>query len=404
MVTKVGEEISGENGFHDYSVNLLVQHGRRQGYLTRKDIYDCIPDAEFDEELYEEILEALAEGGVEYLEEGPEEDAENGEPGEEDDSEEGQNPDEISRGNESEVDILEQIEAGDMVSLYIREAARVPLLKGEEEVELAQRIELCRLAQQELARGKVNRNRQKELRRLIQEGQQARERLIRANTRLVISVAKKYNNRGLPFLDLIQEGNIGLMRAVKNYDYRKGFKFSTYATWWIRQAISRALAEQSRTIRLPVHMSDQVNRMRRVQGQLQQDLGRAPSREELADALEVSTEKVDQLIGAGRQPVSLQTPVGEDEDEVLGDLIEDVGAPNPEESIAELMSNADLRERLEALPPRELQVLQLRYGLEGEEPLTLSEIGRRMGVTRERARQLEAQALKRLRDPDAADE
>jgi RNA polymerase primary sigma factor len=404
MVTRIEEETGGDANFHDYAVNLLVEHGRRQGHLTRGDIYDCIPDAEYDEELYEDILEALEEAGVEYLEEGPDEGLENGEPGEEDFSEEDPAPGEFIPEKNTEVDVLEQIEAGDMVSLYIREAARVPLLKAEEEVELAQRIELCRLAQQELTRGKVSQNRQKELRRIIQEGQRAREHLIRANTRLVISVAKKYNHRGLPFLDLIQEGNIGLMRAVKNYDYRKGFKFSTYATWWIRQAISRALAEQSRTIRLPVHMSDQVNRMRRVQVQLQQDLGRAPSREELADALEVSTEKVDQLMGVGRQPVSLQTPVGEDEDEVLGELIEDADAPNPEESIAELMSNEDLRERLEALPPRELLVLQMRYGLEGEEPLSLSEIGRRLGVTRERARQLEAQALNRLRNPDAAEE
>jgi RNA polymerase primary sigma factor len=399
MVQKTKEEMAGGNNFHEYSVNLLVEHGLRKGRLTREDIYDCIPDAEYDEELYEEILEALREAGVEYQDEDPES-QENGQPGEEDFAEEDQEPVDSSLKSDSTVDILEQIEAGDMVSLYIREAARVPLLKAEEEVELAQRIELCRLAQQELGRGKVSQNRQKELRRIIQEGQVARERLIRANTRLVISVAKKYNNRGLPFLDLIQEGNIGLMRAVKNYDYRKGFKFSTYATWWIRQAISRALAEQSRTIRLPVHMSDQVNRMRRVQGQLHQDLGRTPSREELAEALDVSTEKVDQLIGVGRTPISLQTPVGEDEDEVLGDLIEDAASPDPEESTSELMMNADLWERLETLPPRELQVLQMRYGLKGEEPLSLSEIGRRLGVTRERARQLEAQALKRLRDPE----
>jgi RNA polymerase primary sigma factor len=399
MVQKTKEEMAGGNNFHEYSVNLLVKHGLRKGRLTREDIYDCIPDAEYDEELYEEILEALRVAGVEYQEEDPE-GQENGQRDEEDFAEEDQEPVDSGSKRDATVDILEQIEAGDMVSLYIREAARVPLLKAEEEVELAQRIELCRLAQQELGRGKVSQNRQKELRRIIQEGQVARERLIRANTRLVISVAKKYNNRGLPFLDLIQEGNIGLMRAVKNYDYRKGFKFSTYATWWIRQAISRALAEQSRTIRLPVHMSDQVNRMRRVQGQLHQDLGRTPSREELAEALDVSTEKVEQLIGAGRTPISLQTPVGEDEDEVLGDMIEDAASPDPEESTSELMMNADLRERLETLPPRELQVLQMRYGLEGEEPLSLSEIGRRLGVTRERARQLEAQALKRLRDPE----
>jgi RNA polymerase primary sigma factor len=190
------------------------------------------------------------------------------------------------------------------------------------------------------------------------------------------------------------------MRAIRNYDYRRGYKFSTYATWWIRQAISRAVAEQSRTIRLPEYLSGQINRMLRAQGQLQQQLGRAPSREELAENLGVPGEKVDQMMDVVRQPISLQKPIGEDEEEMLGDVIADVGAPDPEESALQVMMNEDLRRQIETLPPREQQVLKLRFGLSGDEPLTLSEVGRRMGITRERARQLEAQAIERLRNPD----
>jgi RNA polymerase primary sigma factor len=298
---------------------------------------------------------------------------------------------------------IEGIEADDMVRLYVREASQVPLLTTHEEIILAQRIERCRQAQEEMKLGKVDPERKKLLLRYTDDGKNAREHLIRANARLVISVAKRYTNRGLPFLDLIQEGNIGLMRAIRNYDYHRGFKFSTYATWWIRQAVTRALAEQSRTIRLPVHVSDQVNRILREQAQLQQRMGRLPTSEELAEALGITPAKVEQILDVIRQPLSLQAPVGEDEEETLGNLIEDVEAPNPEEATLQLMTNEDLEKQLETLPPRELQVLQLRYGLEGEDPMTLNEVGRRMGITRERARQLEAQALNRLRHPGKRD-
>ncbi|NLG73257.1 MAG: sigma-70 family RNA polymerase sigma factor [Chloroflexi bacterium] len=294
---------------------------------------------------------------------------------------------------------LDGIETDDMVRLYVREAARVSLLTAEEEIELAQRIERGKMAQEELARGKVGPKRMQELRLLIEDGWNAREHLIRANARLVISVAKKYIGRGVPFLDLIQEGNIGLMRAAKKFDYHRGFKFSTYATWWIRQAVTRALAEQSRTIRLPVYMGDQVNRMLREQHALQQRLGRKPTRTELAEALEVPVEKIDMMMEVVQQPLSLQTPIGEDEEETLGDFIPDDTGSDPEESAMDSIVNQDLYRMLETLPPRERLVLQLRFGLQDGEALTLNEVGRRMGITRERARQLEAQALQRLRNP-----
>jgi RNA polymerase primary sigma factor len=296
-------------------------------------------------------------------------------------------------------DDLESIDTDDMVRIYLKEAARIPLLTAEEEVLLAQRIERCRQAQQELAESQVPPDRREKLRQLVQDGRTAREHMIRANARLVVSVAKKYIGRGLPFLDLIQEGNIGLMRAIRNYDYKRGFKFSTYATWWIRQAVTRALAEQSRTIRLPVHMSDQVSRMRRVQHELQQKLGRAPTTEDLAEAMGMLPDKVSQIMQMVRQPISLQTPIGEDQEEVLGDMIEDEATPNPEESTLRGVESELLKQGLETLPPRELMVLQLRYGLSGEEPMSLSVVGERMGITRERARQLEAQAIDRLRNP-----
>lgn len=296
---------------------------------------------------------------------------------------------------------LDGVDVDDIVKMYVREAARVPLLSAEEEVELAQRMERGRMAQDELGRGGVRGHRLQELRRLVEDGREASERLVRANSRLVISVAKKYLGRGLPFLDLVQEGNIGLMRAVKKYEYQRGFKFSTYATWWIRQAITRALADQGRTIRLPVHMGDQINRMLREQHQLQQQLGRPPSDDELAASMGVEPVKIDRMRQIVQQPLSLQTPVGDDEEEMLGEFIEDTSAPNPEESASEALMHEDLRKGLEELPPREARVLQLRYGLIDGEALTLNEVGRRMGITRERARQLESQALRRLRTPSA---
>ncbi len=384
-----------ERGIDPQSLNLLIVHGRRQGYISESEIVDCIPEAEFDEELREALAQALADAGVLITDDTVEErESETFAAGELEAEETSSYLADVDQED------LREIEPGDMVRLYVREAARVPLLTAEEEVALAQRIERCRLAQEELAQSRLDDERAEELKRFIEDGRNARDHLIRANARLVISVAKKYLNRGLPFLDLIQEGNIGLMRAIRNYDYHKGFKFSTYATWWIRQAITRALADQGRTIRLPVHLSDQVFRMRREQNRLAQELGRAPSVEELASALEVSPAKVEQMLAVMRSPLSLQMTVGEDEDEDLGDIIEDREASDPEESAAQAIMSEEMLRLVENLPERERQVIEMRFGLQGDEPLTLTEVGRRLGITRERARQLEAQAINRLRHPD----
>ncbi len=298
-----------------------------------------------------------------------------------------------------EEDDLKNIDTDDMVKMYIKEATRTRLLTGEEEVDLAQRIERGRMAQQELGRGNTSPNRLKHLRRLIEDGRSASERLIQANALLVISVAKKYIGRNVPFIDLIQEGNIGLMRAAKKFDYTRGFKFSTYATWWIRQAITRALADQSRTIRLPAYMGDQVNRMLRVQQQLQQRLGRMPTPQEVGEVMELPANKVEDMMKAIQQPLSLQMSINEDEDDALGDLIEDTTTPNPEDTTIQTLLGSDLKDILEQLPARELRVLQMRYGLLDGDPLTLNEVGRRLGISRERARQIESQALRRLRTP-----
>lgn len=375
------------------AIEQLIDYGQRQGYITLTDIVDFLPKTESDENLLEDVFETLTDAGIRYEEDEGEED-DTGEDLQSDEEREG-----LSQGFRLAGSSMESIETHDMVRLYLHEATRVPLLSAQEERDLSQRIELGRRAQVELTQGNVRPNRMKELRHLIEDGWEAREHLIRANTRLVISVARKYMGRGLPFLDLVQEGNIGLMRAAKKYDYHRGYKFSTYATWWIRQAITRALADQGRTIRLPVHMGDQISRMMREQHRLQQELGRTPTTEELADALDVTTEKVEQMAKVSQFPISLETPVGESDEEVFGDFVEDHETPDPEEIAAQLLLRRDLDELLEELPPREMRVLQLRYGLDGGDPMTLKEVGRRMGITRERVRQLESQAMSRIRSP-----
>jgi RNA polymerase primary sigma factor len=296
-------------------------------------------------------------------------------------------------------DYLANIDPYDTIGLYLKEASRIPLLIATEEVELAQRIEHGRTAREELARGKVSPRRRIELRKFIEDGWSAREHLITANSRLVISIAKKYIGRGVPFLDLIQEGNIGLMRATKKFDYHRGNKFSTYATWWIRQAVTRAIADQGRTIRVPVHMGDHINKLFRIQHQLTQRLGREPTVEEMAEALEVPPQKVENIIRVSRWPLSLETPTDEDEASVLGDFIEDDEIAPPDETATNNLLRENLREVLNDLPPREVRILQLRYGLLDGQAYTLEEVGRKMGVTRERVRQIESQALSRLRHP-----
>ncbi len=372
----------------------LVNLGRKQGYITIDDILHLIPEAGQDMDLLEDIFAVLLSSGIPYIDE----------PGTLDPSQDDSDRDkDKGNGNRAKLevaaheDLLANVETNDMVGLYMKEAARVPLLTAEEELYLAKKIENGRLARIELADNRLNSKRQRELRQMIEEGWSAREHLIIANSRLVISIAKKYMGRGVPFLDLIQEGNIGLMRAAKKFDYQRGFKFSTYATWWIRQAVTRAIADQSRTIRVPVHMGDQISRMLRTQHQLKQSLRRDPTLDEIAIALDTNPKRVEHMIEVARHPLSLQAPIGEEEDDMLGDFIEDQDAPAPDEMATYNVLREHLSEVLERLPPREARILQLRYGLLDGQTHTLNEVGRKMGVTRERVRQIEAQALRRLR-------
>ncbi len=384
-----------EDKNEDSVISRLIDLGRNQGYITTDDLYQLIPEAENDLDLLEEAFASMLSAGIEYLD-NPE-DRDDIEQESADDSKEEQSPNGKIYATQSDDDLLANIDISDTIGLYLKEAARVPLLNAKEEIDLAQRIEQGRMAREELATGNISLHRRRELRRLIEEGWEAREHLIIANSRLVISVAKKYMGRGVPFLDLIQEGNIGLMRAAKKFDYNRGFKFSTYATWWIRQAVTRAIADQSRTIRVPVHMGDRISKMLRIQHQLKQKLSRDPTIEELAEALEVPTNKVEHMIQVARRPLSLQMPIGDEEDNMLGDFIEDQDSPPPDETATQNMLREHLETVLNQLPPREARILQLRYGLIDGQILTLNEVGRKMGVTRERVRQIEAQALRRLR-------
>ena len=376
------------------AIARLIELGRQKGYVTIDDILSFFPEAETDVDQLEEAFAALISAGVAYVDEplvtGPTE---------EELIEEEEVEEESHRDLSVDDNYLANIDTDDTIGLYLKEVGRVPLLTAQEEVELAQRIEAGRLAREELARGNVSPRRRRELQRLIEDGWAAREHLITANSRLVISVAKKYMGRGVPFLDLIQEGNIGLIRAAKKFDYRRGHKFSTYATWWIRQAVTRAIADQGRTIRVPVHMGDQINKLLRVQHQLTQRLGRDPSVEELAGALDVTPQKVENMIQVARRPLSLETPTDDEEDSVLGDFIQDEEVAAPDETATYNLLREHLDNVLNGLPPREVRILQLRYGLLDGQAYTLEEVGRKMGVTRERVRQIEAQALSRLRHP-----
>jgi RNA polymerase primary sigma factor len=394
------DDVNGESdeGSGYPAIARLIELGRQKSYVTIDDILHFFPDAEQDIGQLEEAFAALMAAGIPYLEDetpldGPTEDDLDVE--HEDKDEDEDEDDEVN----VKLDDLENIDTDDSIGLYLKEVSRVPLLTAEEEVELAQRIERGRIAREELAKGNVGENRRYELRKLIEDGWGGREHLITANSRLVISVAKKYMGRGVPFLDLIQEGNIGLIRATKKFDYRRGHKFSTYATWWIRQAVTRAIADQGRTIRVPVHMGDQINKLLRIQHQLTQKLGREPSVEELAESLDVTPKKVENMIQVARRPLSLETPTDDEEDSVLGDFIEDNEAPPPDDTATYNLLKEHLEKVLNGLPPREVRILQLRYGLLDGQAYTLEEVGRKMGVTRERVRQIEAQALSRLRHP-----
>ena len=384
----------------NYSVQQVVALGRQQGYISLDDLMQFFPEAEEDVNQLDEVFAALMSAGIPYVEDKSALPA-----GQESLASGGEEEDTVQMINRlflSGEGSLTEIDTSDMVGLYLKQAAEVPLLTQQEEIDLAKAIERGRDARDELARGGTPIERREELRHFIEDGTRARERLIISNSRLVISVAKKYIGRGVPFLDLIQEGNIGLMRAAKKFDYKRGFKFSTYATWWIRQAVTRAIADQGRTIRVPVHMGDQISRLRRVQNQLKQRYAREPTMQELAEYLDVPIKKVEEMLKASRRPLSLEMPIDDEGESMLGDFIEDSDSPAPDETASHNLLKEQLDAVLDTLPPREVRVLQLRYGLLDGKTCTLEEVGRKMGVTRERVRQIEAQALRRLRHPGVA--
>ncbi|HZD56593.1 MAG TPA: sigma-70 family RNA polymerase sigma factor [Anaerolineales bacterium] len=391
------DDLSAEITDGEYAVMAqLVELGRWRSFVTRDDILTFFPEAEWDAGQLDEIIAALFGSGIDYL------DDESGlAPGQDESTTDAEEGLESFKGSDRLGDNdLMNVDVDNGVGLYLQQAGRIALLTQEEEVELAQRIERGRLAREELASGKVSTGRRRDLPGLIEDGWAARDHLVMANSRLVISVAKKYTNRGLPFQDLIQEGNVGLMRATTKFDYRRGFKFSTYATWWIRQAVTRAVADQARTIRVPVHMHDQIIRFLRASHQLTQRLGRDPKVEELAGLLEVSPDKVANIIQAMRRPQSLEAPTDQEGDSELGDFIEDEESPRPDDLATLSLLREDLEEVLKSLPAREVYVLKLRYGLLDGKAHTLREVGEKMGVSRERVRQVEAQALQRLRAPE----
>ena len=367
--------------------DYLLSLGEEQGYVTYEDILQVFPEVENDIERLDEILTTLMDQDISI--EKSEETALLHE------DEAGSDEDEV---NETEEDIYRAIAIDDPIGIYLKEIGQVSLLDAEQEVELAKRMEAGKQAQQKLKRVRKPEKRW-HYQKIVDDGIRAREHLVRANSRLVISVAKKYIGRGVPFLDLIQEGNIGLIRAANKFDYKRGHKFSTYATWWIRQAVTRAIADQSRTIRVPVHMGDQINKLLRISHKLTQRLGRDPTPAEMADELDIPVDKVEHMLDVARRPLSLEMPTDDEQDSTLGDFVEDQESPAPPDEVSATMLKDLLMEILDDLPPREVKILQMRYGLLDGETYTLQEVGKKMGVTRERVRQIEAQALSRLRHP-----
>ena len=354
---------------------LIKTAKENKSTLTYKEIEDYFHDVNLKENDIEKIIEFLEMNGIDILktDDTPETEDELLMFSEDEDAE--SNEEEIDLKN-IDLSVPEGVSLEDPVRMYLKEIGKVPLLTAEEEIELSKQME---------EGGEV--------------GKMARQRLAEANLRLVVSIAKRYVGRGMLFLDLIQEGNLGLIKAVEKYDYRKGFKFSTYATWWIRQAITRAIADQARTIRIPVHMVETINRLIRVQRQLLQELGREPTPEEIAREMDIPVEKVREIQKVSQEPVSLETPIGEEEDSHLGDFIQDENVQVPAEAAAYTLLKEQLGEVLDTLTERERQVLRLRFGLDDGRARTLEEVGREFHVTRERIRQIEAKALRKLRQP-----
>ena len=406
---ELNEEQAGEEAVEtatplspEEALEHLLTLGRTQGYVSYDDVLKVMPEAENNMEQLEDIFAALFEQGID-VGQAREEEAEQITEGDLGDMTDGVDMAELAElemeAVEDDAFDLSQIEIDDSISLYLKEIGRVPLLTAEEEVDLAKRMERGRDSRRKLNDGLEDWEERERLLWFVRDGQAAQEHLIKANSRLVVSVAKKYVGRGVPFLDLIQEGNIGLIRAVKKFDYRRGYKFSTYATWWIRQAVTRAIADQGRTIRVPVHMYEQINRLTRTSRQLVQELGRDPTTEEIADELKVSPRKVEHIMRVSQRPLSLEMPVGEEEDSYLGDFIEDEDADAPGDAAGQQLLREVIDEIFQSLTPREVRILQLRFGLVDGYCYTLEEVGKKFGVTRERIRQIEAQALSRLRHP-----
>lgn len=337
-------------------VKQLIEKGKKNGTLTYKEIMDSLEEIDLSPEQIEKVYEILESMGIDII--GDMEDI----------------PKDLNVEEENiDISVPEGIAIDDPVRMYLKEIGKVPLLSAEEEIELAKRME--------------------------KGDEEAKKRLAEANLRLVVSIAKRYVGRGMLFLDLIQEGNLGLIKAVEKFDYTKGYKFSTYATWWIRQAITRAIADQARTIRIPVHMVETINKLIRVSRQLLQELGREPTAEEVAKELEMPPDKVREILKIAQEPVSLETPIGEEEDSHLGDFIPDDDAPAPAEAAAFTLLKEQLIDVLDTLTPREEKVLRLRFGLDDGRARTLEEVGKEFKVTRERIRQIEAKALRKLRHP-----
>lgn len=359
----------------------LLEKGEEQGYLALEDILQEYPDAESHIEELGDLYSLLEREGIPVI-----------------DAEEAVEQVEPSDGEMEAVIDLEEIDLENPLALYLREAANHSILDVEEEIALVKKMGAGKRAQMRLDQG-ISPEERNILERRVEEGEGARQRLIRSNLRLVISIAKRYRGQGLTFLDLIQEGNVGLMRAVEKFDYRQGNKLSTYATWWIRQAITRALSYQSRTIRLPVHMGERLRRVRQVSGQLERELGRKPEPEEIAQLLDLSLEQMERVLRAPTHTISLEKPVGEDGENQLGEFIEDEEIPPPVDLILDEELHEQLQEVLWKLPSRERRIVDLRFGLSDGDPRTLQEIAEEFGLSRERIRQIEGEVLRKLRHP-----
>ena len=364
------------------TAKTLIDKGKKQGSLTLSEIMEAFSETELDKDQVENLYETLGNLGIEIIEDKTQKAdvdfSDNDNDLMVDDNFDGVSDDELKKEDDVEMDKIDLslpkgISIDDPVRMYLKEIGKIPLLKPHEEIEYAKRM--------------------------MEGDEVAKQRLVEANLRLVVSIAKRYVGRGMLFLDLIQEGNLGLIKAVEKFDYERGFKFSTYATWWIRQAITRAIADQARTIRIPVHMVETINKLIRVSRQLLQELGREPAPEEIAAELDMPVERVREILKISQEPVSLETPIGEEEDSHLGDFIQDDNVPVPAEAAAQTLLKEQLDEVLDTLTEREQKVLRLRFGMNDGRARTLEEVGKEFDVTRERIRQIEAKALRKLRHP-----